>query len=428
MKIALVTRRYPPLIGGAERVLSYLAPALCEEGAEVVVLTSRPEGVPGQSSSNFGRINGDRPGSAADVPVPLDPLDPSTLPRPRERGPRERGQAPDGYLGSLSPFPGYQVVRLRTSTARFVGTWLYMRELARWFSRNPVDLAYVSMLKHDAYVVVGEGKRRGFPVVLRPEGAGATGDLAWQGWGRFGGAIGRRCVEADAFVSISPAVRGELIAGGYDPSKIHDLPNGVPVPEIPWKPRGDLASLRVAFVGRLAPEKGLHALVDAWPMVLRAKPGARLTLIGEGPERPSLADRIARLGLVGSVELPGIAADPSEILRESDLFVLPSREEGMSIALLEAMALGIPSVASAIPGNLALMDDRVHGRLSPPDDPSALARAILGHSDDPLAPRLAEAARRRVIEHYSIAAVARRHLDLFRTLVDHRRPPNPPRP
>ena len=368
MKIALVTRRYPPLIGGAERVLSYLAPALASEGAEVDVLTARVDGLP--------------------------------------------------VIEAEGP---HRVVRLATSRARFVGTWLYMRELARWFAANRVDLAYVSMLKHDAYVVVGEGKRRGFPVVLRPEGAGATGDLAWQGWGRFGRTIGRRCRQADAFVAISPAVRGELVAGGYDESKMIDLPNGVPVPDEPWRPRNGSESLRAAFVGRLAPEKGLGSLIDAWPIVLAANPRARLTLIGEGPERASLESRIRSLGLSAAVELPGASSDPSAILRESDLFILPSREEGMSIALLEAMALGIPAVASAIPGNLALIDDRIHGRLTPPDDPPALARAILDHRADPLAPRMAEVARRRVVGHYSIAAVARRHRELFARLVEERR-------
>ncbi len=78
-----------------------------------------------------------------------------------------------------------------------------MRNLARWFAAHPVDLAYVSMLKHDAYVAVEAGRRQGFPVVLRPEGAGATGDLAWQTWGKFGRQIGNRCKQADAFVAIS---------------------------------------------------------------------------------------------------------------------------------------------------------------------------------------------------------------------------------
>ncbi len=374
MRLALVTRRYPPLLGGAEKVLSYLAPALAREGAEVTVLTARWAGL----------------------------------------APREEVEVPGGRL---------TVVRLATSRARFVGTWLYMRELRRWFDRNAVDLAYVSMLKHDAYAAVGSGRRLGFPVVLRPEGAGATGDLAWQAWGRFGRAIGQRCLEANAVVAISRAVAEELTAAGYDPARIVSLPNGVPVPDEPWRPRQGWREAPLAvFVGRLAPEKGLRTLVRAWPTVRAEHPKARLTLVGEGPERPDLERLIAELGLAGAVDLPGAMPDPGPALRAADLFLLPSDEEGMSVALLEAMALGAPLVASDIPGNRSLVTDGMHGRLAPPADPEALARAVLDQWASPdRAATMAAAARRRVVEGYSIEAVARRHLALFRSLVDGRR-------
>ncbi|WP_422927896.1 glycosyltransferase family 4 protein [Singulisphaera sp. PoT] len=369
MRLALVSRRYPPLIGGAEKVLSYLAPALAAEGAAVTVLTARAPGLPPSET----------------VPVPN---------------------------GSL------RVERLETSPVRFVGTWLYMRQLHGWFARNPVDLAYVSMLKHDAFVAVAAGRRLRFPVVLRPEGAGATGDLAWQGWGRFGRTIGRRCREADAIVSISRAITDELLVAGYDPNRIHELPNGVPIPEAAWTPRADWAEApRAAYVGRLAPEKGLDTLVDAWPAVLARYPLAVLTLVGEGPERPNLEAQVARLGLGVSVRMPGSSDDPGAILRESDLFVLPSREEGMSIALLEAMALAIPLVATSIPGNLRLIPDIERGRLVEPDAPGALAGAILEQwAGYDAAIEMGKAARRHVSDAYSIAAVARRHLELFRSL------------
>ena len=373
-----MTRRYPPRIGGAEKVLSYLAPALAAAGADVSVLTARP------------------PGLSQEVP-PVEDVD-----------------TPSGRL---------TVIRLPTSRLRFAGTWLYMRALGRWLARHPVDLAYVSMLKHDAYVAVASGRRRGFPVVLRPEGAGATGDLAWQSWGRFGATIGQRCHQADAVVAISPAIAAELADAGYAPSKIVDLPNGVPIPDLPWAARPDWSgSPRAAFVGRLAPEKGLDLLIDAWPAVRAQHPTARLTLIGEGPERPALSAQVARLGLTDAVDLPGASPDPLAWLRDSDLFVLPSREEGMSIALLEAMALGIPLVASSIPGNRRLVVDATHGCLFAPGDPPALARAILSQwaaFDHALV--MAQAARRRVADDFSIAAVARRHLDLFRTLIEARR-------
>ena len=364
--MALVTRRYPPLIGGAERVLSYLGPALAAEGLDVTVLTSRLDDSP-----------------------------------------------------ALETGPGtFRVERLATSPLRFVGTMLYVRNLARWFARNRVDLAYVSMLKHDAYAALGAGARHGFPVVLRPEGAGATGDLAWQRRGRGGRAIARRCHRAAALVAISPAVRAELEADGYDPTIIHDLPNGVPIPDRPWASPG--GPLRAAYVGRLSAEKGCDLLVAAWPGVLAEVPAARLTLVGEGPERPRLEAMARELGIADAVALPGSSPDPSIALRQSTLFVLPSREEGMSIALLEALALAIPTVASAIPGNRALIDPGVHGRLAPPGDPAELARAIVAAHRDPTAREMAVAARSRVEADYSIAAVARRHVALFGAVLGRR--------
>jgi glycosyltransferase involved in cell wall biosynthesis len=380
LKLALVTRRYPPLIGGAERVLSYLAEALAREGAEVAVLTSRAAGTEG-------------------LPV------------------REEATIGAGRLA---------IHRLATSRVRFVGTWLYMRNLRRWFASNPIDLAYVSMLKHDAYVAIGAGREHGFPVVLRPEGAGATGDIAWQGWGNFGRKIAERCRKADALVAISKDIARELVGAGYEKARIHDLPNGVPVPEQPWQRRADWrAAPHAAFVGRLAPEKGLTTLIDAWPLVRQTYPQARLTLIGEGPERHALEERARSHGLgLGpdqAVDLPGAADDVTARLRAADLFVLPSLEEGMSIALLEAMALGIPLVASSIPGNRRLVSDFKHGRLAMPGDPQSLARVILEQwAQFDRAFHMSRAARSRVQQEFSIGAVARKHLGLFRTLIDGR--------
>jgi len=405
LKLALVTRRYPPLIGGAEKVLSYLARALAAEGAEVTVVTSRMPGM--------------KPAELEEVPVVA------------AHSARGKGQVAHARLS---------LVRLETSRLRFWGTWWYMHNLQRWFQENPVDVAYVSMLKHDAYVVVGAGKRLGFRVVLRPEGAGATGDVAWQSWGNFGRTIGRRCRRADAFVAISKSIEDELREAWHtgtmrpsrsagtderttDAPRIVAIPNGVPVPETAWQRRPDWrAAPRAVFVGRLAPEKGLDTVIDAWPSVQATYPEARLTLIGEGPERAALENRAKALGLIlgpgQAIELPGASTDATEALRGADLFVLPSREEGMSIALLEAMALGIPLVASSIPGNRRLVSDFKHGRLVPAGDPQGFARAIIDQwSDFDRAFHMSRAARSRVDQEFSIQSVARKHLELFRDIV-----------
>jgi glycosyltransferase involved in cell wall biosynthesis len=402
LRLALVTRRYPPLIGGAEKVLSYLAEALAAEGTEVTVVTSR-------------------------IPALELAAREEVLVMTERTGP---GQIPRGKL---------TVVRLETSRLRFLGTWLYMRNLDRWFRKNPVDLAYVSMLKHDAYSVLGVGRQLGFPVVLRPEGAGATGDVAWQSWGNFGRRIGLRCRWADAFVVISQAIEQELReawrSGTIRPSwwrewfhrtpataPIVAISNGVPIPATAWQCRPEWrAAPRAVFVGRLAPEKGLDTLIDAWPSVRATYPSARLILLGEGPQRAALEDRVKVLGLGQAVELPGASAEATEALRGADLFVLPSREEGMSIALLEAMALAIPLVASSIAGNRRLVIDFTHGRLAPPDDPKAFACAITEQWNDfDRAIDMSRAARSRVEQEFSIQAMAREHLKLFQKIVGNR--------
>ncbi|MDX2038293.1 MAG: glycosyltransferase family 4 protein [Isosphaeraceae bacterium] len=365
MKIALVTRRYPPLIGGAEKVLSYLAEAFADAGAEVSVLTSR-----------------------------LDPTLPA-LERPR---------------------PRLEIVRLPTSPVRILGTWIHMTAIQRWLARHPVDLAYVSMMKHDAYATLGAGAKRGFPVVLRPEGAGATGDVAWQKWGRFGSRIAARCRTATAYTAISSAVRDELEADGYPSERIVDIPNGVPMPETAWVPPEQ--PRRAVYVGRLAREKGLDVLIESWRRVVERAPDARLRLVGDGPIRGELEALTEEVGLDESVEFAGAKPDASSDLAAGDLFVLPSREEGMSIALLEAMALGIPVAATSIPGNRRLIEPGEHGRLAAVDDPIDLADTILASWSDPAgSARMGRAARERVRAEFSIERVARVHLEFFERLI-----------
>jgi len=408
LKLALVTRRYPPSIGGAEKVLSYLASALAALGADVIVVTSQ---LPGSEPAVQGES-----ATVGECPVATQPI-------------------PGG--GRLT------IARLETSPLRFWGTWLYMRNLRRWFRENPVDLAYVSMLKHDAYAVIGVGEEVGFPVILRPEGAGATGDVAWQSWGNFGRLIGLRCRRATAFIAISTAVERELeqawrtgtLRSSWLFEALHctpgsprivGIPNGVPVPPKSWNARPDWReSPQAVFLGRLAAEKGLDTLIQAWPLVLQSYRNARLILIGAGSERPTLEAGVRRLALTlgpgQAVEFRGTVLDSTTTLREADLFLLPSREEGMSISLLEAMALGVPLVASAIPGNCRLVTDHVEGRLVPPNDPETLARVIVEQWDNyDRAIAMGHAARSRVERDFSIQAVARNHLAFFQEILRER--------
>lgn len=379
LSIVIVSRRFWPLVGGAERVLRCLGAALVRQGHAVTVVTQ----------------HWDRTWPAEEA---LD---------------------------------GCAVVRLSAPHARFVGTACYVRRLGRWLRAHADqhDVAYVSMLKHSAYAAVHASERSGWPVVLRPECSGQSGDVHWQRTARFGTRIASTCRRASGFVAISTTIRDELVAAGYPAQRIADVPNGVPVPEATTAEHKaharatlDLGTGPVAvFTGRLAPQKNLDTLVHAWAAVQRNRPGGQLVLVGEGPCATPIRQQVAALDLDQSVRLVGAHDDVESFLRAADVFVLPSRDEGMSIALLEAMAVGLPVVASNISANQALVQHGVTGLLAGPDCADEIAEAMRDTWGNPdAAARRARAARQCVIDRYSIDAVARRHATFFAGLVRER--------
>lgn len=412
-RLALVTRRFWPLVGGAEIVMSNLATQFAREGADVRILTARWE--PHWPAEVVHR----------EVPV-------VRLPHPHQRG---------------------------------WGTLRYMLALARWLRRNQdrLDLVYVSMLKHDAYSAVGALRGTRVPVVLRAEGAGATGDCHWHRTARFGRRILRRCLLADAVVGPSPVIIDELRAAGFEHSRVHFIPNGVAVERVARETieegaegkheegggtaglhdaerRAALEETRLAmaeantdlqlpqgarlvvYTGRLHAGKGLFELIRAWRAVVARIPLARLWLIGEGPDRDELFETVLDQQVRASVMMPGAFDDVTDLLAAADLFVLPSYEEGMSLSLLEAMAAGVPVVATDIPGNRVLVTHQQHGLLVPRGDEQALATAIVKQLEQTrLARHYAQAARERVRAEYSLERTAQRHAELFDRLISGKR-------
>ena len=384
-RVVLVTRRFWPLVGGAEIMAARLGIGLHAQGAATTILTARWQ---------------------TDWPAEIE-------------------------------HHGVRVIRLPNPRTRGWGTWRYMQAVARWLRhhRASFDLAYVSMLKHDAYAAITAARGGRFPVVLRAEGAGLTGDCHWQLEANCGLHIKRRCQRADALVAPSLAIERELIAAGYPRGRIHYIPNGVAIPEPSdaasrAEARADLAeadpSLAIGhdaplavYTGRLHAMKGLDFLIRAWPDVLKQIPNARLWLVGDGPYREELNELIGHLGLWGFVYLAGPFDDVEDFLRAADLFVLPSLEEGMSLALLEAMAIGLPVVASAIPANEAIVADGLTGRLAPPRDTQRLTDAVVDlFKDREAAGRLGAASRRQVSQTYSLDRMIENHVELFNRLLE----------
>lgn len=197
------------------------------------------------------------------------------------------------------------------------------------------------------------------------------------------------------------------------PERVHVIPNALPETSFdvargldrPWSD-----PVRLLCVANLIDYKGHRYLLDALTGLDRR---VHLELVGEGPERAALEQQAAANAL--DVVLLGARTDVTALLAAADVFVLPSLEEGMSNALMEAMAAGLPAIATDVGGNREVLDGV--GVLCRAADPGSLRLALQAVlADEDAARALGGAARRRALERYRVDALAESHLALYRKL------------
>jgi glycosyltransferase involved in cell wall biosynthesis len=211
-----------------------------------------------------------------------------------------------------------------------------------------------------------------------------------------------------------------MVDAGFPNERIVHIPNGVEVNGMELKRDYTLRrGIALTFVGRLHPQKGVDVLLRALRKVADVRPQVpwRLQILGDGDLRPQLEGLTRSLSLSEAVEFCGRVGNVSDYLAETDIFVLPSRAEGLPSALLEAMSQGLPCIATRIDGNADVIAHAQNGLLVNPDDEEDLATAILQLVDDrALRMRLGRQARRTVEEEYSIDYLAERHVELYKRL------------
>ncbi len=197
-----------------------------------------------------------------------------------------------------------------------------------------------------------------------------------------------------------------LSSAPSDWNKVEVVHLGVDLEEFtPVGPRESPGPLRIISVGRLVKLKGIPVLMNALAQLLAEGLALRLHLAGEGPERANLQTYAARIGLEGHIEFEGYLNQPElrGLYAQGDLFVLASFDEGLPVVLMEAMAMGLPCVATRITGIPELIRDEVDGLLVDPGDEQSLALAIQRLVDDPeLRLRLGRAGRERVREKFNL--------------------------
>jgi glycosyltransferase involved in cell wall biosynthesis len=175
----------------------------------------------------------------------------------------------------------------------------------------------------------------------------------------------------------------------------------------------------VGFVGRHAPVKGVHYLLEAVPEILRRRKETLFIFVGDGELRERLETRAAELGVAGSVLFPGLLADTSEIYPLFDVLVVPSLNEGMGRVIVEAMAGGTAVIATDVGGIPELVQHGRTGLLIPPKDPSAIARAVEQLlSDEPLRRALVGRAEEFINPDFDLSEMINKIETIYLSILD----------
>ncbi len=170
----------------------------------------------------------------------------------------------------------------------------------------------------------------------------------------------------------------------------------------------------VGIIARLSPVKGIDVLIKALPQILKSVPDAHVIIAGLGPSEAALRSLVEHMKINEHVHFLGTVNQTQALLPAFDVFVMPSRQEGLGLSVMEAMVSELPVVVSAVGGLNDLVEDGVNGRKVPSDNPELLAQAIIAmHSDPAQAQRLAQAGRARMMRDFEAKTMVEQTIKVY---------------
>lgn len=295
-----------------------------------------------------------------------------------------------------------------------------------WKRRNEYDVVFFSMFGLHLAAGLPVARLTGKRILNKVHGSTITAQVAQS-------FIGRRELSwmakwSSCVMVLNDEMVEEALAAGIPREKIMHMPNPVDTDAFAPVSADEKAHLRerlgvfpsakvLLYTGRLSKEKGLRWLIDAFALAAPQAPQAQLVLVGDGPIRADLEAQAAASGL-GPEQIRFVGRVPShEVvtwLRIADAFTLVSPNEGFSCALTEAMSTGLPAVVSAIPANVQLIENGVHGYTAPAGDIPATAEAIQRLLNQDSRTHMGLVARQRVLDNYSIDQILERYETLLK--------------
>jgi L-malate glycosyltransferase len=376
LRVCALIQSFRPTVGGAELQLERLLPHLEARGVAVTVLTRGVRGAPRRERLGDAEIR-------------------------------------RGLIGGRSP---------AASAAYTLGSLAHIA-----LRRGRYDLVHAHGALSEGMIALG-AERLGMPALVKVLLTGTDGDFEVLA-GRFAGRWRTRSLVRRAwFAATSAAVRAQLERLGVPPGRIFAIPNGVDIHTYRPPSPDERVQLRfrlglapdaplALFIGRLVPRKRVATAIRA---IAQVRAQIRLVVVGEGPERSNL-ERIAQeQGLAERVSFTGPVQNVADYLRAADFFVLPSRSEGLSNALLEAMACGLVCLAQPVSGVDELFAGG-RGIVVASEEVEAWGRALERLAADPeQSKRLGARARELVCADFTLERTADRLVVAYRTMLSRR--------
>lgn len=384
MRILMVIGRYRPKIGGTEIQAERLARALIQRGISVEILTGRERGLLSYESH-------------------------------------------DGLIVRRLWIPD---IGLPILNALVLGIELYIAVLRR---RAQFNVLHIHQGLYPAYFSILAAKHLGKPSIIKLSSSGRRLDLnqlkkQFFPFGQY--AANFLSKNTDSFVALNTEIANTLMQDWQVPqSRVIRTPNGVELPQAcinsplrrKYRERLNLPIdiPLIVQVGSLREVKNPALAIQALNTLIKSGSKVKLILLGDGPLRPDLEHQVSHYGLNEHVAFMGQVTNVIEYLYAANVFLLPSLIEGLSNALLEAMAVGLPCITSDIPGNRQVIQHGVDGLLFESNSAEALANTVSQVFNDPkFAAQLGHQARIKIEQEYSIEVVVEKYISLYDKLQD----------
>lgn len=406
MKVCLFSRHFYPHVGGNETQTMLLALELIRQGIKVMIVTGRID----QSYSKYEEYKGIKIYRVSCTPL-YSFIKKILVLKKRKR---VSSGSEIGDISNSSSFIRNRIVNLISLLDQYIFMWNSFKVLKR--HKNEYDLIHSQILLNYGYMALCAGLRNQKPVLIKDASLGGLDNISLK---PNVNKKREKLRKFAYFVAISSKIASNLLQQGVPKRRIFRITNGVDIENIALKNNLDASPNTILYVGNFwqGQIKGLDVLLQALGIVVQTNPDVKLLVAGKG--NINCYRKIAfEHNCDRNIEFLGQVMDMDKLYRSCMIFVLPSRQEGMSNATLEAMSFGMPCVVTDVSGSSDQIENGKEGLIVPVEKFQEMAKAICYLLDNPeRAKEMGQAAKNKILEKFDITVVATDIIGIYYQLI-----------